>query len=92
MREERCVCCGAIIPEGRQVCINCETRGTQQERDEKNERRNTSIFQKLLDEAKRNDIKVQVLINQNAREDSVGIVFKSRDGDAACATVSRRRR
>ena len=21
--EERCVCCGAIIPEGRQVCDNC---------------------------------------------------------------------
>jgi hypothetical protein len=21
---ERCVCCGAIIPEGRQVCPNCE--------------------------------------------------------------------
>ena len=22
--EDRCVCCGAIIPEGRQVCLNCE--------------------------------------------------------------------
>lgn len=22
--EERCICCGEIIPEGRQVCINCE--------------------------------------------------------------------
>ena len=21
--EERCVCCGEIIPEGRQVCPNC---------------------------------------------------------------------
>lgn len=21
---ERCVCCGTIIPEGRQVCPNCE--------------------------------------------------------------------
>lgn len=21
---DRCVCCGEIIPEGRQVCINCE--------------------------------------------------------------------
>ena len=21
---ERCVCCGEIIPEGRQVCPNCE--------------------------------------------------------------------
>lgn len=24
--EERCVCCGAVIPEGRQVCPNCENR------------------------------------------------------------------
>ena len=22
--ENRCVCCGEIIPEGRQVCIRCE--------------------------------------------------------------------
>lgn len=21
---ERCVCCGAVIPEGRQVCLACE--------------------------------------------------------------------
>ena len=25
-RENRCVCCGAIIPEGRQVCPHCEKR------------------------------------------------------------------
>ena len=24
MTEERCVCCGEIIPEGRQVCWQCE--------------------------------------------------------------------
>ena len=24
MNENRCVCCGAIIPEGRQVCPTCE--------------------------------------------------------------------
>ena len=23
---ERCVCCGEIIPEGRQVCPNCENK------------------------------------------------------------------
>ena len=22
--EDRCICCGEIIPEGRQVCVNCE--------------------------------------------------------------------
>lgn len=22
--DNRCVCCGAIIPEGRQICPNCE--------------------------------------------------------------------
>lgn len=26
IRSERCVCCGAIIQEGRQVCINCEKK------------------------------------------------------------------
>ena len=25
--ENRCVCCGAIIPEGRQVCPKCEKEG-----------------------------------------------------------------
>lgn len=25
MSVERCVCCGVIIPEGRQVCIRCES-------------------------------------------------------------------
>lgn len=24
MRENRCVCCARVIPEGRQVCPNCE--------------------------------------------------------------------
>lgn len=24
MNENRCVCCGAIIPEGSQVCVNCQ--------------------------------------------------------------------
>ena len=24
MTEDRCVCCGAIIPEGRMVCSTCE--------------------------------------------------------------------
>lgn len=23
-KENRCVCCGAIIPEGRQICYSCE--------------------------------------------------------------------
>jgi hypothetical protein len=26
MTEERCVCCGEIIPEGLQVCFNCEPK------------------------------------------------------------------
>jgi RNA polymerase subunit RPABC4/transcription elongation factor Spt4 len=24
MTEERCVCCGEIIPEGRMICVKCE--------------------------------------------------------------------
>lgn len=26
MSENRCVCCGEIIPEGMQVCVNCLTK------------------------------------------------------------------
>lgn len=25
MAEDRCICCGAVIPEGRQVCQKCES-------------------------------------------------------------------
>ena len=32
MGPERCVCCGAIIPEGRQVCPRCMTIKTKKER------------------------------------------------------------
>lgn len=28
MNEDRCVCCGEIVPEGRQICLNCEHRMT----------------------------------------------------------------
>lgn len=31
--ENRCVCCGAIIPEGRQICPKCEA-GEKPERDD----------------------------------------------------------
>lgn len=27
--ENRCVCCGAVIPEGRQICISCEKMVTE---------------------------------------------------------------
>ena len=27
--ENKCVCCGADIPEGRQVCPNCENKTTE---------------------------------------------------------------
>ena len=26
--EERCVCCGAVIPEGRMICLDCENGET----------------------------------------------------------------
>ena len=35
--ENRCVCCGAIIPEGRQVCPKCEA-GNVPEQDEEQEK------------------------------------------------------
>lgn len=32
--ENRCVCCGEIIPEGRQVCPSCESNAGIEEEDE----------------------------------------------------------
>lgn len=26
MNNNRCVCCGKIIPEGRQICLDCEDK------------------------------------------------------------------
>ncbi len=34
--EERCIMCGAVIPEGRQICMECETRVMQETVKEKN--------------------------------------------------------
>ena len=25
--QDKCVCCGAVVPEGRQICLNCERYG-----------------------------------------------------------------
>lgn len=35
--EDRCVCCGCIIPEGRQVCYMCEHKDLENN-DNKNEK------------------------------------------------------
>lgn len=35
MTEDRCVCCGEIIPEGRMVCGNCENNSYKEETNEK---------------------------------------------------------
>lgn len=32
MSEDRCICCGEIVPEGRMVCPNCEKK-TEKKRD-----------------------------------------------------------
>ena len=29
--KDTCVCCGNVIPEGRQVCLNCEEKENQHE-------------------------------------------------------------
>ena len=34
MNENTCVCCGEIIPEGRQVCWNCEHNYTEEKVEE----------------------------------------------------------
>lgn len=35
MSEERCVCCGAVIPEGRMVCPECERKAKEGKNDER---------------------------------------------------------
>ena len=34
--ENTCVCCGAIIPEGRQVCPQCERKSIESEKYNRN--------------------------------------------------------
>ena len=38
MGENRCVCCGEIIPEGQQACEFCKSKAHQETTKEKNER------------------------------------------------------
>lgn len=33
MNENRCVCCGEIIPEGRQICWKCERKGIKEDKE-----------------------------------------------------------
>lgn len=40
--EEHCVMCGAVIPEGRQVCMECERRVMQDTKAEKKRDERTS--------------------------------------------------
>ena len=34
MSDNRCVCCGEIIPEGQQVCMNCQKKAENGEQKE----------------------------------------------------------
>lgn len=34
MNENRCVCCGEIIPEGKMVCWNCEHKDNEEDKDD----------------------------------------------------------
>lgn len=38
MNDNRCVCCGEVIPEGRQICIVCERKESKNERPAKKSR------------------------------------------------------
>jgi hypothetical protein len=35
-KAEKCVCCGAVIPEGRQVCPKCERKANRENDDARN--------------------------------------------------------
>lgn len=38
MNENRCVCCGAVIAEGKQVCVNCEIATEKQHETKENKK------------------------------------------------------
>lgn len=55
MNNNRCVCCGTIIPEGTQICLNCQVQTIKRVRDEsikrhldkkRKERKNESVVSK----------------------------------------------
>ena len=46
MAENTCVCCGAAVPEGRQVCPSCEARAYDPAEFFSAERRNTALIEK----------------------------------------------
>lgn len=57
---DRCVCCGEIVPEGRQVCPRCENGA------EQNGNKKTTYREELIDliiEAKKTDPKTEGFTN-----------------------------
>ena len=40
MSENRCVCCGEIIPEGSMVCVTCQRKAEREQRHDRVHRKN----------------------------------------------------
>ena len=50
MSENRCVCCGQVIPEGDQVCISCKNEAMNYERQVTRDRKIRNTCKYLLEE------------------------------------------
>ena len=56
MTEERCVCCGAVIPDGRQVCPLCSEKVKEERENRKPRERHPKRRKNRVNYSKRCDI------------------------------------
>ena len=70
MKEDRCVCCGEIIPEGRMVCKRCEMSG------EEITRRLTNRIAELEEKLKYQEITIRMIY-----ADAVGETNAAREAE-----------
>lgn len=89
MSENRCVCCGEIIPEGRQVCIRCErtTYGKETNMNEKQVDRIIEIVGKALAGELPEDVIDDLLIGIGEKLIDAGPEFDALSGDDARAAL-----
>lgn len=92
MRNNRCVACGEIIPEGRQVCPTCETRVEKKSRAqaflERVEMIDTIIENKLIEQRQWKELALSITANMDGdRVQSSGSQSKMADAVAKCVDM-----
>lgn len=80
MNEERCVCCGEIIPEGRQFCPVCEWKAAALKRQNEKRRKKSARDMKYNRE---NIIQKILAFNRNNPEDMKILDFLKTKGNAS---------